>query len=85
MHFLRLASVTVNVQQARGAIAVRIHEHLVDHRVRDQGAVTGLERIGDGGESGIKVGVGHAAALARPAIVARRSSVDRFGDVSGAA
>ncbi len=76
-HLLRLARVAVDVEQAPRAVRTRGHQHLIHHRVWNVRAVARLERVCDGGERGVEVGVGDAPALARPAIVAWRPPIDR--------
>ena len=62
--------IAIDVGDAARLVGRLVHQHLVDHRVRDVRALAGLERVGDGGEGGVEVRVRDAAALARAAVVA---------------
>ena len=77
----RLARDAIHVGDAARLVSRLVHQHLVDHGVRDVRAVAGLERVGDGGEGGVEIGMRDAAALAGAAVVAGRASVDRLGEV----
>ena len=85
VHFLRLARHAVDVEHAARPVLPRVHEHLVGHGVRHERAVPRLERVGHGGERGVEVRVGHAAALARSTVVTRLPPVDGLRQVRGAA
>ena len=80
----RLARDAVDVEQPRRAVRARVRQHLVDHRVRHVRAVAAGERVGHGRERRVEVGVGDAAPVARPAVVAGRAPVERAGDVGHA-
>src|SRR6267143_7187773 len=82
--FACLARVAVDVEYAAGAVAVRVHENVVDHGIRNKRAVSGVEGVGDGGERGIEIGVRHASALARSAEMAWAAAVDGLGEIGGA-
>ena len=82
--FARLAGVAVDVENAAGAVAVRLHEDSVDHGIRNKRAVSGVEGVGDGGEGGIEIGVRHASALAGSAEMAWATAVDGLGEIGGA-
>src|SRR6266851_6347266 len=82
--FACLARVAVDVENAAGAVAVRVHENFVDHGIRNKPAVPCVEGVGDGGEGGIEIGVRHASALARSAEMAWAAAVDGLGEIGGA-
>src|SRR5215831_2269671 len=84
VYFPGLSRVSINVQDSLGSSSVHVYQHLVDHGVRDVGAVARLECVRHSGESRIEVGVAHTAAFAGSAIVASHSAIDRFRDVSRA-
>ena len=75
----------VDVADARRAVALGIHQHLVDHRVGNQRGLARLHRIGDGGERRVEIRVRHAPALAWTTVVAACASVDRGREVGRAA
>ena len=66
----RLARDAIDVGDAARLVGRLVHQHLIDHGVRDVRALAGLERVGDGRERGVEVRVRDAAALARAAVVA---------------
>src|SRR6266403_3110730 len=82
--FTSLAGVAVDVENAAGAVAARVHEDFVDHSIRNERAVSGVESGGDGGEGGVEIGVRHASALARSAVMAWAAAVDGLGKIGGA-
>src|SRR5260370_39391149 len=82
--FACLAGVAVDIENAAGAVAVSVHEDFVDHGIRNERAVSGVEGVGDGGEGGIKIRVRHASALARSAEMAWAAAVDGRGEIGGA-
>ena len=84
MHLVRQTSHAIDVQHARRAVPLAVHQHLVDHRVGDERAAAGRHGVGYGRERGIEIGPRHAAVLARAAIVARGAAVDRPRQVGGA-
>jgi len=81
-----LARVAINVKNPVRAIVGRVYQDFVDHGVRNECAVSGCQRIGNSGKGRIEVGMRHAAAFARTAIVARAAAVQRprkIRDASG--
>ena len=74
----------VDVPDAGGASRLRVHQDLRRHRLRDDAAASRLLGVEHRGVRRVEVGEGGAAALARPAHVARRAPVDRCGQVRGA-
>jgi len=76
--------VTVDVEEAGGAICGGVHQDFVDHRVGNQFALAGFERVGDGGERGVEIGVRDAAAFAGAAVVAGAAAVGGPGEIGGA-
>ncbi len=82
--FARLFGDAVDVEEAAGAIGGGVHQDFVDHRVGDEFAFTGFERVGDGGECGVEVGMRDAAAFAGAAVVARAPAIDRVREICGA-
>ncbi len=81
----RLAGHAVDVEDALGPVLLGIHEHLVGHRVRDEGAVAGGEGVGHGRERRVEVRLRDAALLAGPAVVAGLAAVDGLRQVGRAA
>ncbi len=77
--FSRLARDAINVENAASAVAFRVHEDFVGHRIGDERAVSGRECVGYGGEGGVEIRVRHTAAFARAAIMAGTAAVGRFG------
>jgi hypothetical protein len=55
--FVRFFCDAVDVEEAAGAIGGGVEEDFVDHRVGDEFALAGFERVGDGGEGGVEIGV----------------------------
>ncbi len=84
VNLLGLARVAIDVEHALGAVAVCIHQHLVAHGVVNVRQVPRLERISNGGKSGVEVGVRHAATIARATVVAGSAAIDGPGEVRGA-
>ena len=75
----------VDVDHPARLVGLVVHQHLVDHRVRDVRGASRLDRVGDGGECGVEVRVRLAAALARAAEVTGGAAVDRLRQVGDAA
>ncbi len=84
MDLLRLTRDAVDVKNASGAVAVGLHQDLVDHGVRNMGAIARLQSVGHRGEGGIEVRMRDAAAFARTAIMAGRAAIDGLGEVGAA-
>src|SRR5436190_10595930 len=84
INFVRLPSISVDIKNAPGAVAIDIHQNPVNHRVRNQGAISGLNRVGHSGERRIKVRTSLTSALAGTAVMTRSSPVDRTSEVGGA-
>src|SRR4029077_12523708 len=75
--FARRTRDAVNVENAAGAIASCVHQEPVGHGVRNQSAISGVERVSNGGERGIEIGMCDAAAFAWTAIVAWAAAIKR--------
>src|SRR6202045_4292504 len=82
--FACLAGVAVDIEKAAGAVAVSVHEDFVEHGIRNEGAITSGECVGDGGEGGVEIGVRHASALARSAEMTWAAAIDGLGEIRGA-
>ena len=53
--FSRLFGDAIDVEEAAGAIGGGVHKDFVNHRVGDEFALAGLERVGNGGEGRIEI------------------------------
>src|SRR5207245_6919987 len=82
--FVRLASVAIDIEDAPCVIVVLAHENFVDHGIGNESAVAGGNSVSDSGESGIEVRVGHAAAFAGAAEMARATAVEGLGEIRAA-
>ena len=84
MNFVRLPSISVDVKNAPGAVTISIHQDPVNHRVRNQGAISGLDRVRDSSECRIKIRASLTSALAGTAVMTRSSTVEWTSEVGGA-
>ena len=84
VNFAWLARVAVNIEDAAGSVAGRIHEDFVGHGIRNERAIAGGERVGNGGEGGVEIGMRHAPAFAWAAIMAGAAAVERLGEIGAA-
>src|SRR5437868_15146427 len=84
MNLVRLPSIPVDVKNTPGAVTIGVHQDPVNHGVRNQSAVSRLNRVGYSGECGIKVRTSLTASLARTAVMTRSSTVERTSEVGRA-
>ena len=82
--FVRFFCDAVDVEEAAGAIGGGVHEDFVDHGVGDEFAFAGFERVGNGGEGGVEIGVRDATAFTGAAVMARAAAVDGLCEICGA-
>src|SRR5438270_3916293 len=81
VNLVGLPSIPVDVKNAPRAVTISVHQNPVNHGVRNQSAVSRLNRVGDSGECGIKVRTSLTAAFARTAIMTGSSPVERTSEI----
>ena len=80
----RFSRVAIDIQDSTCTVGIGVHENLVHHSVRNQGAIARLPRVGHRGERSVEIRAGLTSSLARPAVVAGRASFQRAGKIGGA-
>ena len=84
INLVGLPSISIDVKNASRAVTIGIHQDAVNHGVRNQGAISGLDCVGYSGECGIKVRTSLTATFAGTAVMTRSSTVERTGEIGGA-
>src|SRR5438552_4966896 len=84
INLMWLPGIAIDVKNAMSAVTIGIHQNPVNHGVRNQGAISRLNRIGHSCECRIKVRTCLTATFAGTAVMTRSSTIEWTSDIGGA-